>query len=303
MNPTALLVMGMALAGLAAADPAHAQLGIGEAATVRGIDVTIEDFDRIRVVHEVAGGDSVRGVPLFEGTVSNIEVVDGRGDAVEHGVTSGFGPTQITLFPSGADVFVRYDLRDVMFKNQNVTWTWDFVYPVTTTFHLPESTDIAFVNERPVYFKSARTFNCHGCDMMLEFVPGEKRITETVRWEDREFDIEVLGSTELGGFNFSQSAKSISYDFDDSERWVTLIIPLELLWNPYQAWLDDEKIFTHEFRADAERVGVSLKLDEPGTVTIVGTSVIPEFPVLVPLMMAGLAAAVLLHRGGRIIPR
>ena len=300
MNLKLFLLIGVVLFSCAATSTAYAQLGLGPAATIRSIDVTIEEIDKINVVHEVLKSSSARSVQLIEGTTSNIEVVDEDGNEVQHGVSGGFGGTTITLFPTSQDVFVKYDLSDVMFTKHGTTWTWHFLHLATTTFHLPESVEIAFVNDRPVYFTNERTFNCHGCEMVLEFIPNEKKTVEKVSWEDREFDVEIWGSTEVSSFNFDQPTKSISYDFDDSERWVTLILPFELLWNPYQAWLDDEKIFTHEFKVDDEHQGVSLKLQESGTVSIVGTTVVPEFPMIIPIMLVGMTMIILLQYRNKI---
>ena len=124
-------------------------------------------------------------------------------------------------------------------------------------------------------------------------------LVELIMSMEEEFDVEIWASTELSSFNFDQPTKSISYDFDDTERWVTLIIPLELLWNPYQAWMGDEKIFTHEFKVDDEHQGVSLKLAEAGNVSIVGTSVIPEFPMIIPIMLVAITMVILLQSRNR----
>ena len=299
INFKIIFLIGAFLFSFALVDTAYAQLGIGQPATIRGIDVTIEELDNVHVVHEVVKSSSPNSVQLIEGTISNIEVVDEEGNEVQHGVSGGFGGNTVTLFPRSQDVFVKYDVSDVMFSKHGTTWTWHFLYLATTTFHLPDSVDLAFVNDRPVYFTNERTFNCHGCEMVLEFIPNEKKTIEKVTWEGQEFDVQIWASTELSSFNFDQPTKSISYDFDDTERWVTLIIPLELLWNPYQAWMGDEKIFTHEFKVDDEHYGVSLKLAEAGNVSIVGTSVIPEFPMIVPIMLVAITMVILLQSRSR----
>ena len=40
----------------------------------------------------------------------------------------------------------------------------------------------------------------------------------------------------------NQPAKKISFKINDSNQFVTTVIPLELLWGPYAVFLDDEKI-------------------------------------------------------------
>ena len=63
--------------------------------------------------------------------------------------------------------------------------------------------------------------------------------------------------------------------------------------------MGDEKIFTHEFKVDDEHQGVSLKLAEAGNVSIVGTSVIPEFPMIIPIMLAAITMVILLQSRSR----
>ena len=303
MNFKIFFVIGIIFLSIGVSNTAFAQIAIGGQADQKRIDVFIEDDESIHVIHEVRNSKSAQSLTLIEGTTSNIQVTDEAGNEIEHGVSGGFGGTVITIFPTNEDVFVKYDLSDVMFKKFQTTWTWHFLYLATTTFHLPESVELAFANDRPIYFTNEKKFNCHGCEMVLEFIPNEKKTIQKVSWEGQEFDVEVWASTELNEFNFNQPAKSISYDFDDTERWVTLIIPLELLWKPYQAWMGDEKLFTHEFKVDDEHYGVSLKLDEPGTVSIVGTSVIPEFPMILPIMIIGITAVIILQMKNKIILR
>ena len=140
MNFKLIFIIGAFLFSFTLIDAAYAQIGIGQPAAVRSIDVTIEELDKIHVVHEVVQSNSGNIVRLIEGTVSNIQVVDENGNEVEHGVSGGFGDTTITLFPRSQDVFVKYDLNNVMFTKHGTTWTWNFLYLATTTFHLPEST-------------------------------------------------------------------------------------------------------------------------------------------------------------------
>ena len=298
-----LFLIGLVFLSAGIIEPVFGQISIGGKANQKSIDVIIEDFDKIHVIHKIAASKSAVSVTLLEGDTSNIQVIDKDGNEIEPGVSGGFGGTVITIFPTNEDVFIEYDLSGVMFKKHQVTWTWSFLYLHTTTFHIPDSVDLIFVNDRPVLFTDAKKFNCHGCEMVLEFIPNEKKTVQKVIWEDEEFDVEIWASTELNSFNFNQPAKSISYDFDDTERWVTLIIPLELLWKPYQSWMGDEKIFTHEFKVDDERYGVSLKLTEPGTVSIVGTSVIPEFPIILPLMIIGITMVIVLQYRNKFILR
>ena len=62
-----------------------------------------------------------------------------------------------------------------------------------------------------------------------------------------------------------------------------IIIPLELLWEPYSVFLDDDKILKHEIINNGTHVWLSMKPETSGEITIIGTTVIPEFPIIAPL--------------------
>ena len=56
-----------------------------------------------------------------------------------------------------------------------------------------------------------------------------------------------------------------------------------MLWEPYLVFLDDEKIFYHDYNNNGTHVWVSMKPETSGEITIIGTTVIPEFPIIAPL--------------------
>ena len=59
----------------------------------------------------------------------------------------------------------------------------------------------------------------------------------------------------------------------------------ELLGGPYVTLLNDEKILHAKFIRDGGIVSLNLKPETPGQVTIIGTTVIPEFSMFIPLIM------------------
>ena len=59
----------------------------------------------------------------------------------------------------------------------------------------------------------------------------------------------------------------------------------ELLGGPYVTLLDDEKIKHTKFVRDGGIVSLNLKPETTGQVTIIGTTVIPEFSMFIPLIM------------------
>ena len=119
--------------------------------------------------------------------------------------------------------------------------------------------------------------------MVLEYSINEPKIFKNVKWEDKEFVVEIRSHSNIDKFIFDQPAKSITFDVSEENKFVTAIIPLELLWKPYFVFLDEEKIPYSEFNNDGTHVWLSMKPETSGEITIIGTTVIPEFPIIAPL--------------------
>jgi len=162
-------------------------------------------------------------------------------------------------------------------------WTWNFSYPKLTSFILPEEVTLIFTNERPVYLDEKKGISCHGCFMLLEYSINEPKIFKNVVWEDKEFTVEIQSHSDIDKFIFDQPTKSITFDVLEENKFVTTIIPLELLWEPYSVFLDDEKIFFSSYINNETHVWLNMKPDSSGEILIIGTTVIPEFPIIAPL--------------------
>ena len=59
----------------------------------------------------------------------------------------------------------------------------------------------------------------------------------------------------------------------------------ELLGGPYVILLNDEKIKYTKSSIKENYVSLSMKPESPGEITIIGTTVIPEFSMFIPLIM------------------
>ena len=263
---------------------AFAQISFGAPAEHVSIRVTIEENGDVRVVHVVKKSNENVQVKMLPGTIENLQVVDGAGNEIQHAVG---GHSVITLFPPKVNFGVEYDLKDVLILKDGV-WTWDFLYTESKNgveFYFPDEFDLIFVNDRPVRIVNAEGMRCHGCDMFLEYVIDEPIILKEVEWEEQKFPVSISTLDEINSFNFDQPRKSISFETTQEDRFITLIIPLELLWNPYQVYLDDQKILNHEFYQNDTHVWLNIKPKTVGTIEIIGISTIPEFSLLLPLVL------------------
>ena len=140
-----------------------------------------------------------------------------------------------------------------------------------------------FANERPVFLEEENAFTCHGCQLVLEFSLNETKKIHSVNWENNEFLVEMITFIEIENFEFSQPNKEISFKVNDSNQYVSAVIPLELLWGPYAVFLNDEKIYFHEYVNNGTHVWVQMKPENSGVISIIGTTVVPEFPIIAPL--------------------
>ena len=261
---------------------ANAQISIGEKAVQKSVEIIINSVGDVHVKHVAVSSKVPQQVELIYGKVSNISVTNEQGEEKQFSVIG--GGIGVLIFPSKGNSIIEYNLDDVLSQIDNV-WTWSFSYPKTTSFILPKEVDLAFTNDRPVYFGEKRGISCHGCFMELEYSINEPKIFKNVKWEEKEFIVEIRSHSNIDKFIFDQPTKSITFNVFEGNRFVTTVIPLELLWEPYLVFHDDEKIFSHKFNNNGTHVWLSMKLETAGEITIIGTTVIPEFPIIAPLVV------------------
>ncbi|MFB5633074.1 MAG: hypothetical protein ACE5Q9_07085, partial [Nitrosopumilus sp.] len=218
---------------------AYAQVTIAEKAKQKSVEVRIDSEGNVQVIHVIDDAKSPKQVDLIPGTVSNISVTDEEGAEKQFSVIG--ENNAVLVMPSNDDSILEYNLSNVITEIDGV-WTWDFLYLESTSFILPEEVDLLFVNERPVYLNDMKGINCHGCQMLLEYSIDKKQNNQNVKWEDQEFLVEITSNSNVENFVFDQPSKSITFDVSEENRFVSTVIPLELLWGPYSVFLEDEKI-------------------------------------------------------------
>lgn len=246
----------------------------------KSVQVTIDNEGNVVVIHQIRDSHKAGELKFIDGTVSNLEFIDKLGRHETVNITE--GAKSIVILADQGELFVKYDLNDELILKDNI-WTLDFRYLETTTFVVPEEVGLLFVNERPVLLEGKNAFTCHGCQMLLEYSINEPKNFEYVNWENKEFIVEMITFADIEDFEFDQPTKQISFKVNDSNQFVTTIIPLELLWGPYAVFLDDEKTKFHEYINNGTHVWINMKPEITGQVTIIGTTVVPEFPIIAPL--------------------
>ena len=260
---------------------ANAQISIGEKAQQESVEVIISSEGDVKVKHVIRSSNLPVDLELIKGAVSNLVVTDEQGKEILFSIND---KNIVLIQPSKEETIVEYDLKEVLFETDNV-WTWDFLYLESTSFILPEEVGLVFVNERPVYLGDMKGINCHGCQMLLEYSINELQSNQNVKWEDKQFLVEIASNSNVNNFVFDQPSKSITFDVSEKNRFVNTIIPLELLWGPYSVFLEDEKILFQEYFNNGTHAWVTIVPETSGEVTIIGTTVVPEFSIMLPLII------------------
>jgi len=259
---------------------ADAQISIGEKALQKSVEVIINSAGDVHVKHIIRSETVPIQVELINGTVSNLSLTNEQGE--EKQLTVIGGNSGVLIMPHGKNSVIQYDLDQVLNQKDNV-WKWNFRYLELTSFIFPEEVDLIFINENPVVLSEKKGILCHGCQMVLEYSINEPKIFKDIKWEDKEFVVEIRSYSNIDNFIFDQPTKSITFDVSKENRFVTTVIPLELLWEPYVVFLDNEKIHQNKFNNNGTHVWLNIKPESSGEITIMGTTVIPEFPMIAPL--------------------
>lgn len=248
------------------------------------IEVRIDENGIAHVTHEVIGSSkTTQQVETIAGTMSNLSVTDVDGNEIQY-LTLEKYPIGIVLTPSNNDVvFIKYDLSDVVVLKEGI-WTWEWTGMEKTNFYFPADVDIIWVNDRPVYI-GEKGIRQHGGPMTLEYLLDEPVILKEVTWEGKKFEVGIMTSTDIDKFEFSQPSKSITFDVPEINSLVTVVIPLELLWEPYDVYVNSNKTLNSEFYNNGTHAWLGFRPDTSGTINIIGTTVVPEFPLFVPLVI------------------
>ena len=276
------------------------QLSVGEKPD-EDITVTIDANGNAHVVHQVkVNKQSPIQVDMIGGNITNFSATDENGSAVQYSTISQT-PMAVLLFPSDRNTtLINYDLDHVVSLN-GVVWSWNYYDPPDTDFtdfHFPQGVDMIWANDRPVYLGD-KGLRQTGNGMHLSYIVNEPTTVQTIQWQDKTFYVGIKTLANVGPPAFDQSAKAFAFNIDQQNVFVTIIMPQELLWGPYQATINTNKTLTNVFYNNGTHVWIGLRPSSSGTVQITGTTVVPEFPVFVPLAFA-ISAVVMLRFVNRL---
>ena len=264
---------------------AYGQLSLGSEAKQELIEVKINPDGEINVKHVVSPSNMPTTVPLFLGEISNLIVTNDLEEEINSGsANDAKGNLSVLLLPSNLNSIITYNLENM--KINNNLFITEISYPQKFSVVFEESINLIFLNNNVLFLDDKRGVAINGGgNMKIEFYSTESKIIEKATWEENKFDVEIITDSEIQSFNFNQPEKSLSFQVNDENKFVTITMSEELLGGPYVTLLDDEKIKYTKFVRDEGIVSLNLKPETTGQVTIIGTTVIPEFSMFIPLIM------------------
>jgi len=264
---------------------AYGQLSLGSEAKQELIEVKINPDGEINVKHVVSPSNMPTTVPLFLGEISNLIVTNDLEEEINSGTANDVkGNLSVLLLPSNLNSIITYNLENM--KINNNLFSTEISYPQKFSVIFEESINLIFLNNNVLFLDDKKGVAINGGgNMKIEIYSTESKIIEKATWEENEFDVEIITDAEIQSFNFNQPEKSLSFQVNDENKFVTITMSEELLGGPYVTLLDDEKIKYTKFVRDEGIVSLNLKPETTGQVTIIGTTVIPEFSMFIPLIM------------------
>ena len=268
-----------------------AQLAIGNDANQKLIEVKLDKSEIIHVKHVISSSNSPVSLTLFKGEISNLTITNEEGKkTIENNdsvgiMNDGLGNESILIFPTKQDSIIEYNLEDASILNDNML-TVRIQYSETFSILFSDDIEVIFINDNIINIEESKGLSINeGGKMVLQYYSNIPKTIEKIQWEENYFDVEINSDIEINEFNFEQESKSITFQINEKNKFVTISMSEELLGGPYLILLNDEKIEYSKYISKENQVSLSMKPESQGQITIIGTTVIPEFSMFIPLIM------------------
>ena len=268
----------------------HAQLTIGGNAEQKLIEMKLDIDGTVSVKHVVSSSNMPVTVQLFSGTISNLVIINEKGeDMFENGANAGIaydpqGNQSIVIFPSKQNSIIEYNLESIIPEDNLLTIQTS--YAETYSIIFSDEIEMIFLNNNIIFLENKKGISLnYGGSATIQYYSNTPKIIKEVQWEENEFDVEIITDSKIDKFNFEQTSKSISFQVNEEDKLVTIIMSEELLGGPYLIFLDDEKIKFNKTMKNENNIVLNIKPEVSGEIVIIGTTVIPEFSMFIPLIM------------------
>ena len=275
-NQIYLIILFLALVTII--PTASAQLSFGVEAYQRLIEVELNKSEIANVKHVVAASDVPVNLNVFDGViVESITVTNDNGDEKEFGLV-GYGEAleSITIFASNTDSIIKYNLEDASTLYENL-WTSRIAYPEAFSVLFSEEIDLFFLNNNIIELGNKKGIAVNsGGNVIIQYYDKIPKIIEEVSVEEDKFNVEIITNSKINEFNFDQESKSISFQVNEKNKFVTISMEEELVGSPYVTLLNNEKILYNKSVNKENYVSLSMKPQAVGEITISNSEYIQD---------------------------
>jgi len=279
-----IIFLSLMIFALIAVPIASAQLGAP--AYQKSTHLIIDELNNIEAKHVIGFSNDPVMINLFEGAIpESITVTNEDGKELEFAIVGMGDYGSVTIFKATENTIIKYDLKDMFWNSDNLL-TLNVGYPKTFGILFPEKIDQIFLNDQMIQIgdKKGISINGGGYVNVAYYSEMPKKIQE-VQWKEDKFNVEIITDSKIDEFNFDQESKSISFQVNEKNKFVTINMEEKLLGGPYVILLNDEQIKYSKYSIKENHISLSMKPESPGQITIIGTTVIPEFSMFIPLIM------------------
>ena len=273
-NQIYLIVLFLAL--VTVIPSVSAQLSVGEEANQKLIEVELNKSEIVNVKHVISASGNPVSVNLFEGVITeSIIVKNSNGDEKEFGVVAyGGGIESITIFPSNSDIIIKYNLEDASTLYENL-WTVGIGYSETFSILFSEEIDLFFLNNNIIELGNKKGISVNGGgNAIIQYYDKIPKIIEEVSLKEDKFNVEIITNSKIDEFNFDQELKSISFQVNEKNKFVTVSMEKELVGDPYVVLLNNEKIVYSKSVNKENYVSLSMKPQAVGEIIIMNSEYI-----------------------------
>jgi hypothetical protein len=279
-----IIFSSLMIFALIAVPVANAQFGAP--AYQKSTHLIIDELNNIEAKHVIGFSNDPVMVNLFEGAITeSITVTNEDGKELEFAIVGMSDYGAVTIFSADKNTIIKYNLEN-MFRQSDNLLTLNIGYPKTFGILFSEKTDQIFLNNQIIQLGDKKGISINGGGYVnVDYYSEMPKIIQEVQWKEDKFDVEIITDSEIDEFNFDQESKSISFQVNEKNKFVTISMEEKLLGGPYVILLNDEQIIYSKYSIKENHISLSMKPESPGQITIIGTTVIPEFSMFIPLIM------------------
>ena len=287
MNKLFLILVVFAAITIIPVSYAQFESFLGEPAYQKSIEITVDELENIQAKHIIASSNNPVTVKLFEDAIpDNISVTNEDGEKLEFAII-GFGNNEgaITILSTNENAIIEYDLENIIWQSDSIL-ILNIGYPETFSILFSEKTELIFLNKNLIQLGDQKGIKIHGGGYVnVEYYSEVPKIIQEIQWKEDKFDVEIIIDAEIDKFNFDQAAKSISFEINEKNKFLTINMEKELLGGPYVILFNNEQIKYNQHSINENYISLNVKPESTGEIIIIGTTVIPEFSMFIPLIM------------------